>query len=269
MINQQLSVAFFWITVATYITSFIFYAAKLKSPNRSYLKAATRFLLAGLVLETLTIIFRLVAVGGIAQIDLFELFLMASWFVVLQALIVETWSNVKILGVYASVLAVFLMIVGWSRYNVPQTLFENLKSTWVLVHVGLIVIAYASFFIAAGAAVFYLIQEKALKEKRSGVLQRLLPSLEVLDEAAFRSIAGGFILFTIALVLGFGTAIKLWQGNWDMTIIIASIITWVIYLFYLFSRISIGWVGRNSSYVAIVGLIPIAITSIVTYMSSL
>ncbi|HDZ86893.1 hypothetical protein LCGC14_1375560 [marine sediment metagenome] len=269
MVTQQLSVAFFWLAMASYISSFIFYVAKLKSPNRSYLKAAQSFMVTGLVLATLTIVLRVMAVGSIGNIDLFELFLIASWVVVLQALIVEKWSNVKILGLYASVLAVFLMLVGWSRYNVPQALFENLKSTSVLIHVALIVIAYASFFIAAGAAVFFLLQEKSLKEKKQGVLQKFLPSLQVLDEAAFRSIAGGFVLFTIALVLGFGSAIKLWENSWDVTIIISSLITWGLYLFYLFSRIGIGWVGRNSSYLAIAGLVPVAITSIVTYLSSL
>ncbi len=270
MVTQQLSVAFFWLAMASYISSFIFYVAKLKSPNRSYLRAAQSFMVTGLILATLTIVLRIMAVGSVGNIDLFELFLIASWVVVLQALIVEKWSNVKILGVYASVLAVLLMLVGWSRYNVPQALFENLKSTSVLIHVTLIVIAYASFFVAAGAAAFFLLQEKSLKEKKQGVLQKFLPSLQVLDEAAFRSIAGGFVLFTIALVLGFGSAIKLWQGgNWDVTIIISSLITWGLYLFYLFSRIGIGWVGRNSSYLAIAGLVPVAITSIVTYLSSL
>lgn len=253
---EQLSLLFFWMAVGVYICSFIFYAAKIKLPSQAYLRWATAFLVGGLLLETGSIVFRYLAVGGFSKASFFEVFLFISWFVVLEALIIEFWSKVRILGFYASLLAVILLLVGWSRYTLPKPLVENLRTSWIVAHAALVFIAYAAFIVAAGAAVFYLLQERQLKLKKSGALQRFLPSLEVLDETAYRSITGGFIVFTVALVLGIGGATKLWKGI-DVAIISASFVTWFAYLFYLYSRLKLGWVGKKASYLAIAGLAPI------------
>lgn len=256
MFNEQMSLLFFWMAVGIYICSFIFFAAKIKLPSQSYLRWATIFLVVGLVFETASIVFRYLAAGGFSKASFFEVFLFISWFVVLEAIIVEFWSKVRILGFYASLLAVILLLVGWSRYTLPKPLVQNLRASWIVAHAALVFIAYAAFIVAAGAAVFYLLQERQLKLKKPGALQRFLPSLEVLDETAYRSITGGFIVFTVALVLGIGGATKLWKGI-DVAITSASFITWLVYLFYLFSRLKMGWVGKKASYLAIAGLAPI------------
>jgi len=269
MISEQLSLLFFWLAIAVYICSFIFYMAKIKLPSWSYLHWATAFLVGGLISNTISLLFRYLVLGGFSGAGFFEIFLIISWFVVVEALVVEVWSKVRILGLYASLLAIVLLLAGWSRYTVPRHIFQNIKSIWVLVHVVLIVIAYSAFFVAAGAAVFYLLQERQLKSKKLGALQRFLPSLEVLDEAAYRSIVSGFIIFTIAIALGFGAALQFWKLKWDVNIVVASLATWLMYLFYLFSRFKIGWVGKKSSYVAIAGLIPVALTSLITLLTKL
>lgn len=269
MLSEQISLVFFWLAIALYISSFVFYAAKVRLPSKSYLRWATIFLVGGLVAEIITIISRYISAGGFSKASLFEVFLFISAFVVLEAIVVEVWSKVRILGFYASFLAIVLLLVGWSRYKIPGSIFENLKSSWVLVHVVLIIIAYAAFIVAAGAAVFYLLQERQLKSKKPSALQRFLPSLEVLDESAYRSIVAGFILFSIAIALGLSMAFKFWQGGWDLNILIASVITWFLYLFYLYSRFQIGWVGQKSSYVAISGVVPIIVTSFITYLTNI
>jgi len=256
MLNEQLSLLFYWFAVGAYICSFIFYAAKIKLPSRVYLRWATIFLVSGLVFEITTIIFRYMAAGGFSRVSFFEIFLFISAFVVLEALIVELWSKVHILGFYASLLAVVLLLIGWARYAIPKPLVENLKTPWIVIHAGLVFIAYAAFIVAAGAAVFYLLQERQLKLKKSGALQKFLPSLEVLDETVYRSIVSGFIVFTVALVLGVGGATKLWKGI-DVSITLSSFITWFVYLFYLLSRLKLGWVGKKASYLAVAGLAPI------------
>lgn len=265
---EQLSLIFLWLSIAAFVTSFIFYAAKIKLPTKSYLKWATIFLASGLGLQTLTIVFRLLAIGGFSKITLFEVFLFISWFVVLEAIIVEIWSKVRILGFYASLLAVILLIAGFSRYQAPKALFENLQSTTIVIHVGLIFISYAAFMIAAGSAIFYLIQERQLKLKQPGPWQRFLPSLQVLDETSYRSVVSGFIVYTIALLIGLGMAMKFWQGHWDIAISLTSFFTWFLYLMYLVSRITSGWVGKKSSYLAITGVIAMLATTIITYLSN-
>ncbi len=267
LISQQISLILYWLTVAAFVTSFIFYAAKVKMPSKSYLKWATVFIVSGLILETLTIVTRLIAIGGFANTSLFEVVMFVSWFIVLEALIIEVWTKVRILGFYASLLAVVMLVAGFSRYSVPKALFENLQSTTIVLHLTLIFIAYGAFIIAAGSAAFYLMQERQLKRKQPGPIQKFLPSLQVLDEASFRSVISGFIVYTIALVIGVGMAMNMWQGHWQTSITIASFTTWFVYLFYLVSRFTIGWVGKNSSYLAIAGIIPLIATGIISYLS--
>jgi cytochrome c-type biogenesis protein CcsB len=115
-------------------------------------------------------------------------------------------------------------------------------------------LADASFAIAFGVGIMYLIQERQLKRKNPGAFYRRLPNLDVLDELDYKAIALGFPLLTLAIVTGSIWANSAWGYYWGWEPKeIWSLITWLIYAAYLHARLVGGWRGRKAAYLAVIG----------------
>lgn len=88
-----------------------------------------------------------------------------------------------------------------------------------------------------------------------------LPSLDVLDEVSYRGIAFGFPLLTIGIATGAIWADQAWGRWWGWDPKETwSLITWLFYGAYLHTRLTMGWRGRHSAILAVVGLIVVLFT---------
>ncbi|MBI4460390.1 MAG: cytochrome c biogenesis protein CcsA [Acidobacteria bacterium] len=135
-----------------------------------------------------------------------------------------------------------------------------LRTTWLYLHVSLIVLGNTAFFLTFIAGVMYLIQERALKSKKPRLFYRL-PPLETIDDLAYKSLAIGFPFITLGIISGAVWASAVWGPEWPLDPKIAwSFLTWLIYLFLLFARWSAGWRGRKAAYFAILGFLAILAT---------
>ena len=136
-----------------------------------------------------------------------------------------------------------------------------LRTTWLYLHVSLIVLGYAAFFLTFAAGVMYLIQERELKSKRPRTFYNRLPPLEAIDDLAYKSLSIGFPFITMGIVSGALWASSVWGPTWPADPKIAwSFATWVIYLLLLCARAVGGWRGRKAAYGAILGFLAILIT---------
>lgn len=82
-----------------------------------------------------------------------------------------------------------------------------------------------------------------------------LPSLEVLDDVMYKSIAVGFAFFTIATVLGALWAAEAWGGYWSWDPKETwALIVWLNYAAWLHMRLMKGLRGTVSAWWALVGL---------------
>jgi cytochrome c-type biogenesis protein CcsB len=88
-----------------------------------------------------------------------------------------------------------------------------------------------------------------------------LPSLDVLDEVSYRGIAFGFPLLTIGIITGAIWADQAWGRWWGWDPKETwSLITWLFYGGYLHTRLTMGWRGRHSAILAVVGLVVVLFT---------
>ncbi len=69
-----------------------------------------------------------------------------------------------------------------------------------MIHIILVLLGYAALVLTALAAVFYLIQERQLKRKKSMALLERLPPLGTLDNLISKSLGFGFVLLTVGVV---------------------------------------------------------------------
>jgi len=107
--------------------------------------------------------------------------------------------------------------------------------------------------------VLYLIQERELKAKR--VFHNRLPSLEICDDLAYRSLAIGFPLMTLGILSGALWAQQQWGAGWigDSKILLAFL-TWLIYLLLINYRLIAGWRGKKAAYMVVAGFVGVLVT---------
>jgi cytochrome c-type biogenesis protein CcsB len=135
------------------------------------------------------------------------------------------------------------------------------RGGWLAVHISSTILGYTGLFLSFVAALLYLIQEKELKSKTPRAFYCRLPSLELCDELYYRSLLFGLPLLTIGILTGFVWASRTWRGPWEFDPkILASLLSWLIYLVLFSTRVSGGWRGRRAAYVAIFGFATLMVT---------
>jgi cytochrome c-type biogenesis protein CcsB len=245
---------FYLMGTATYL--FYFFIQK-----KGWEKTGQYFLTAGFVAHSTILIYELIASGHIPARNLHETLSVAAWAVLSIFLILQYKFNLKILGAYAAPLALLIMVISFSLPKTPVHDPDIFKSFWLLLHIIFIFLGEASFALACGVGILYLLQERSIKRKRPGFFYRRLPSLDLLDTMGYACILAGFTLMTIGLITGFVYAKTIWGKFWSADPKeIWSIITWLLYAALLHGRLMIGWRGRRSAVMAIVGFAVVLFT---------
>lgn len=117
----------------------------------------------------------------------------------------------------------------------------------------------------SGTVLYWLVR-LIIRRKLGAAVQPATKDLdpELLDEISYRSIAIGFPIFTLgALIFAMIWAQIAWSRfwGWDPKEVWA-LITWLFYSYYLHIRLSKGWMGKPSSWLAVVGFIVVMFTLI-------
>jgi ABC-type uncharacterized transport system permease subunit len=135
----------------------------------------------------------------------------------------------------------------------PDGLNNPLQNILFPVHAGLILLAYSAFFIAFGAGLMYIIQERELKHRRLGPIFYRLPPLGTCDAISFKSMAIGFLLLTLGIAAGVAWS-RARDGEYfhGDPVEIFAVFTWVIYLLMIQSRLNARWGGRTAALASII-----------------
>jgi ABC-type uncharacterized transport system permease subunit len=123
--------------------------------------------------------------------------------------------------------------------------------------------AYASFALACVIGITYVLQFKEIKAKHLGFFYTRLPSLQTLDRMNHVAIVIGWIFLSVGLLVGFvwaaqarsyaaGSPQVQAMSLGDPKILVA-VVCWVIYSFELFAARLIGWGGRKTAYLSLIG----------------
>lgn len=115
-----------------------------------------------------------------------------------------------------------------------------------------------------GGTLIYAILRLLARQSLSKKIQSWLHDIdsETVDEISYRAIAIGFPIFTLgALVFAMIWAAEAWgrPWGWDPKEVWA-LITWLFYAVYLHLRLSLGWHGKKSAWLATLGFVIVMFT---------
>ena len=175
------------------------------------------------------------------------------WLVVGAYLIWGCRARYRLLGLAVMPLAVALFAlarIGGGTGIGERSRYSNL---FLVLHVGLVLAAFAGFTLAAALSGLYLWQERRLKERAPGILRLRPPSLLTLETLAARTIAVALPALTLGIAVGF-LRLDSDGGRFD-ALMAVTLVTWVVYGAYLVLRFELGWRGRRAAYLALLGFL--------------
>ncbi|PSK96381.1 cytochrome c-type biogenesis protein CcsB [Haloactinopolyspora alba] len=139
-------------------------------------------------------------------------------------------------------------------YVPPGPLQPALESYWLVIHVGMAVVAFGLFTVSAVISALQIVAERSAKRGAVHGFGASLPPERTLDRLAYRLTAVGFPIWTFGpLILGAVWAEVSWGRfwGWDPKEVWA-LITWLAYAAYLHARATAGWKGSKASVVALI-----------------
>ena len=193
-------------------------------------------------------------VGHIPISNLYEVFVLFCLITGSMYLYYEHKSETKKLGSFVLIIInAAVAFILWYTFaksaDAIQPLVPALQSYWMKIHVPSNFIGYGAFSISAMIALAYLLRD-------SFGLKKILPSSYVMEDLMYKSIAIGFIFFTIATILGAIWAAEAWGGYWSWDPKETwALIVWLNYAAWLHLRLVKGLRGDILAWWSLIGLL--------------
>lgn len=244
-----LAVAFY--SVATVYFLIRFFLKKEKTARAAYL-----FLLLGLVTHGLDLLVIGLQYRHFPATSLPEAFTLVSWLTVLFFTWIARRDSMEAVAVVllpVAILSLVLHEIFGSKIPPPEPV---IRGEWIYIHIPLMVLSVAALALTFVLAVLYIIQERQLKSKHPAFFYYRLPSLEVCEDLASKSLWAGFFLLTLGIITGMilSRSVNGVYFSWDYKEI-WSLITWFLYAILIHGRLLAAWRGRRAAYLAIVGFV--------------
>lgn len=231
--------------------------------------------------------------------NLFESMLFLAWGITFLTIVIEKRSQMQFVG--ALTIPIALFIVGFASLSLPESmqapapLVPALKSNWLMMHVTVMMLSYASLIIGSLLSIFFLILSKfkgntgknnlvnqdaltnssletafyntetteqhnilLLQADNTAVplTEERLSILESIDNLSYRTIGFGFPLLTIGIIAGAVWANEAWGSYWSWDPKETwALITWLVFASYLHARLNKSWQGERPAMIAAFGFV--------------
>lgn len=246
----------FLITFIIYMVSALQYFAFLFSKKEKFAKSGFWTVTLGLVLHTIALVMRTFESGHAPFTNMYESLSFLAWSAVFAYVFIEWKFKIRKAGPYYLLIVIALMALASSPLMPKEAtpLVPALQSYWLWLHVSVTMFGESFFAVSFVTSIMYLVA--ASKEKK-GIASKSGLTAERLDSISYRVIAIGFPLFTLGgLVFGMVWAYKAWGSYWSWDPKeVWSLITWFVFALYLHTRLVLGWKGKRSAIIAIIGFL--------------
>jgi cytochrome c-type biogenesis protein CcsB len=248
---------FFELSVILYLAATIISIIELFKNKKTARYILFISIIAGFVFHSADLINRYSLSGMMPAATPHEAASFFAWAIVFIYLMLEARFKTVILSSFIMPVVCILMFYSYSLPIETGNLNLVIKSHWFSAHILFAFLSNASFAIAFGIGIMYIVQEHYLKSKHHGGLFQRLPNLQSLDEINYRLITIGFSLLTIAIAIGALWAKSAWGVYWKFNDprMMLSALTWFIYAGLLHQRLLLGWKGRKTAILSIIGFV--------------
>ncbi len=163
-------------------------------------------------------------------ISVFEIMSLLAFSIAASYRLIEIQTQIKNTGLFVLSIALIFQFISSlfieDLYEVPQVLRSNILG----IHVLSALLGYSAFTISAVYGVMYLLQYRIIKSNKFGIIFENLPSLERLEYLTQKAIVIGFILLSVAIVIGFAWLPKAIENySYFDPKLVGTVLIWFIY----------------------------------------
>jgi ABC-type uncharacterized transport system permease subunit len=169
------------------------------------------------------------------------------WLVVSAYLIWGCRPRFRLLGLGVMPLAAALFVVARLGGGTRTGSRSDYGNLFLVMHVGLVLAAFAGFTLAAALAGLYLWEESRLKRRSADILRLRLPPLASLERLAWRTIVVSLPLLTLGLAIGVVRQRR--QGESVDALEVVTLLAWLVYGAIVVTRPA----GRRAAFLALGG----------------
>jgi cytochrome c-type biogenesis protein CcsB len=266
----------------------ILYWVSLAFPKNKTIFQVSRILVSlSNVLFFVTLAARWVGEGYFPLSNLYESLIFLSWGISSIHLIIEAKTGSRLIGSISTPILFF--ISGFSSLTLPTDmqkalpLVPSLQSNWLMMHVSMMMISYATLIVGSLLSILYLafiffgkkevdsqleispatVNSQTTMDSQATLAQATLvvsklSLLETVDTWSYRIIGLGFPFLTIGIISGAVWANEAWGSYWSWDPKETwALITWLVFAIYLHSRLLKGWQGKKAALVGSAGFLVI------------
>ncbi len=193
----------------------------------------------------------LVAPMGI-NLGFFNAAALISWVLVILLLAALTSKPLDSLAVVLLPLAAVCLL--FAAYFPSHRILSSATKLGVQAHILTSLLAYSLFTLAALQAVFLAVQEYQIRNRHPGLIMRVLPPLQVMEELLLQMLTGGFILLSLGLISG-AMFLENILAQHLVHKTVLSVLAWLVFAIVLWGRHRYGWRGRMLIHWTLAGFI--------------
>ena len=247
----------YWISLSTLKSLFIVQTSKV-------------LIVISNILFTFTLLLRWIKEGYFTLSNLYESLIFLSWGISVIHIFIEQKTKSRLFGALSTPLMFFLS--SFSSLTLPiemqkaLPLVPSLQSNWLMMHVSMMMISYATLIVGSLLSILYLFftfLNKNNNDSSISIVENVnsisflnlkqinsskLSLLEIVDTWSYRIIGLGFPFLTIGIISGAVWANEAWGSYWSWDPKETwALITWLVFAIYLHSRLIKGWQGKQAA----------------------
>lgn len=240
---------FYGITFLFYLLNFIYDKKELSSGKRLALFFTILFHFFYLLIRTIEF-------NHTPITTVFEIMTLLAFAITISYYIIEIVTDVRNTGTFILFLPLIFQTI--SSINIKDLLEvkDLLRSPYLGIHVFTALTGYAGITFSAIYGLLYLLLYRQIKSQKFGLIFNRMPNLELLEYLSIVSALVGFVMLTIAIIIGI-----IWlpqaftEPSYFDPKLIATIVVWLFYAFGISGRWLFKWSGRKIVYLSLTGFV--------------
>ena len=240
----------FWPALVAYGEAAVAYAGHARRPG-GLGRAATWGVRVGWLAQTALLVVQAVRAETFAWGTWAGSLNLLVWLVVSVYLAWGCRPRYRLLGLAVMPPAAALLALSYAAGGIGSEQATDSSTLFLVLHVGLVLAAFAGFALAAGLTGVYLWQERRLKRRERGIFRLAAPALVSLDDLAARTTALALAALTLGIAVGLGRLLD--DGEGLDAVGVASLATWGVYAIVVAARYAFHWRGRRIARLTLVG----------------
>ncbi len=248
-----------------YIVTFIIYSYDFMKGVKAFANSKRVFLFITLLIHFVYLLVRTIHFNHPPITNVFEIFTILAFSIGFSYFILELVTDIRGTGPFIIIISICFQVISTIFIRDLGEVKEVLRSNLLGVHVFSALLGYSAITVSAVYGFLYLILYKDIKLNKFGLIFDRLPSLEVLETLSFYSAVIGFILLTIAIVIGIiwlPTAFP--HFSYADPKLIGTSIVWILYGLGIATKSFGRWRGKKVIIFSIVGFVIAILSTMLT-----